>query len=787
MKKKQFFIVLGVLLFLLSVFSQKFILKGYIPFPGDLLINSHAPWKFYSYLGYNPGSYPTKFQYFDVARQLYPWKVYGMQELQKGNVPLWNPYNFAGTPLLANGQSQVFSPLNLFYFALPPVYGWTASLFFQIILTFVFTYLYARKIKIGVYGSLLASIGFSCSLYMSVFFQYGVMGQTIMWLPLLLYGIEELLQWLSIRGVGTIALALAGAGFGGHLQVYSYIVGLAVIYGIVGLFQTKQYILKKAITIAGSLLLGVGMGAVQLVPTLELIGLSARVAHGAEFFSQHLLKFSELILFISPDFFGNPASNNFLLQKSYPETALYIGIIPFIFALSVLFSPLTPRIKFFIGTFILVLLGTSVNPLSSFLYSLSLPFLSSSSPTNSMFLIGFSLSVLAGYGMDAWITKKSKNPLLTIAVLLGLIVITTGVYIIFHLEFNLKSAMYSMLLLGIALVIFVIARFGNARKILIGILLVVTIFDLYYFFQKFNPFVPNELVYPEAQVLSVLQQKVGINRVWGYGDANIPANENILYGFSSPEGYDPLYPKRYGELLYAAKDGKLLKKFTDRNRSDAVFESSRGSMPANTSTTRVFNMLGIKYVVDRVENGSTEKTFPQDNFVLIYDKDGWKIFENKQAVPRIFLTSEYAMFRTPAEFEKIFFNQSFNFSQKILLEENPNFQSKKNNSTKAMVRVVHYGGSYVEVHTENKERALLFISDLFYPGWKAYIDGREVKILRANYAFRAVEVPQGKHIVNFVYQPTSFTFGTILSLFSIGILLIVGILIYMRILHYEKK
>jgi uncharacterized membrane protein YfhO len=67
---------------------------------------------------------------------------------------------------------------------------------------------------------------------------------------------------------------------------------------------------------------------------------------------------------------------------------------------------------------------------------------------------------------------------------------------------------------------------------------------------------------------------------------------------------------------------------------------------------------------------------------------------------------------------------------------------------------------------------MLFVSDLFYPGWKAYLDGKKTNIYTANYAFRAIEVPVGKHEVKFVYRPDSFNTGLKITGFSFLLLIL---------------
>jgi len=123
-----------ILLVITILFFYKTFFLGLLPFPGDLLISEYQPWKSYSYLGYNPGSYPSKKQYFDTLRQIYPWRTFVNHELKQGKIPLWNPYNFSGQPLLANLQSQVFYPLTVFYFVFAQPIAWSILSFCNLFL-----------------------------------------------------------------------------------------------------------------------------------------------------------------------------------------------------------------------------------------------------------------------------------------------------------------------------------------------------------------------------------------------------------------------------------------------------------------------------------------------------------------------------------------------------------------------------------------------------------------------------------------------------------------------------
>lgn len=74
----------------------------------------------------------------------------------------------------------------------------------------------------------------------------------------------------------------------------------------------------------------------------------------------------------------------------------------------------------------------------------------------------------------------------------------------------------------------------------------------------------------------------------------------------------------------------------------------------------------------------------------------------------------------------------------------------------AFIKLTSYVPDKICYHTRNSKAGLAVFSEIFYPdGWKAYIDGREVPILRVNYILRGLEIPQGDHSVIFEFNPTS--------------------------------
>lgn len=727
------------------------------------MIAEYNPWKTYSYLGYNPGSYPNKAQYFDVLRQLYPWKTFSINSLKQGNLPLWNPYNFSGTPLLANIQSAVFYPFNILYFLLPQISTWSLLVFLQPFLASFFTFLYARKIGVSRIGSAFSAASFAFSSFMTVWLEYNTIGQVILWLPLILLSIENLIidksKSFSIWSL-ILTFSLVASLFGGHIQIFIYLFVFSFIYSFIRGGKSGFLLIL--------FLLPLGLGAVQLIPSLELIGQAARSSHlYSDIIHKILIQPWQLAMMFVPDFFGNPATRNYLISDTYIGKVTSVGLVPLLFVLLAIFRKKNQFIKFFLWTSFFILLFVTLNPFTYFLYKFKIPFISDSAPTLSIFLLCFSFSILSGFGVDSfreenWAFKKYLYWILPIVAIFS--ALWFSLLLIPHnfVSIALRNLAYSTAILAISLIIIFFTILNSRLKVMILIcLLILATFDLWRSFQKFNPFVAKELAYPSVSVIDFLSNNAGVNRIWGYRAANIDANFATKYSIFSPEGYDPLYPKRYGEFIQSSKEGYLATQFTDQTRSDAIL---------NFGKKEALDLLGVKYVLDRDENASTQDTFPIDQFSLIYQKDGWKIFENKKALPRVFLASDYRVAKNPSEFEKIFFAKDFDSIKTIILEKE--IDADLNKEGKNSAQLLSYAPNEIRISTNADGNRLLFLSDTYYPGWKAYVDGRKTEVYRADYAFRTAVIPAGHHVIVFLYDPLSFKIGYAVSFLSIGLLII---------------
>jgi uncharacterized membrane protein YfhO len=95
--------------------------------------------------------------------------------------------------------------------------------------------------------------------------------------------------------------------------------------------------------------------------------------------------------------------------------------------------------------------------------------------------------------------------------------------------------------------------------------------------------------------------------------------------------------------------------------------------------------------------------------------------------------------------------------------------------TNSKVRIYDYKPTDIKIQVTSSQPGFLVLSDTYYPGWNAYINGSKVEIFRANYAFRAIEIDSGNHNIEFKYEPVSVYLGAIVSLISM--LIFLGILL----------
>ena len=721
------------------IFSSPFFLKGLVPYPSTYQVNHFPPWNSYEKF-WGPvknGAMP------DIIDQIYPWRHFTVQTLKSGQIPFWNPNSFSGNPHLANYQSAVLSPFNILFFIVPFINAWSILILLQPLFAGLFTYFLLREFKVSKEGSLIGSIAFMFSGFMVVWRAYGTLSFAISFLPMALWGIE---RWFNKRDKFSLllfAISIPLSFFSGHFQTSLYFLIFIILFLIFKIITIRKYYLPILISFGAGFLISL----FQIVPSIQFYLESSR----SGIFNQGGgIPFFYLINIFSPDFFGNPVTRNDWFGY-YSEWASFIGIIPFVLAL----FAIEKRNK--ISLFFIILGAVSLifalnSPLQQVISNLKIPVISTSNPNRIIVLFSFAFAVASGFGFDKLrnlIEKKSTKKLVRVLLSLTILFVLIWISILFtnlipydkkiiaRRNFVFPTIIFSLFILAVFLNVFI----KNKKKNLILLVLVILVaIDSLRFAQKWMPFDPKNLVFPSTPVISAAQKDIGNGRIFG----NFLANVDTYYNLPSVEGYDPLYIGRYGEFIRTAATGK----YTEGERS-VVRLDRRGKY-----TDRVLDFLGVNLIFNPISDTNQGWAFPvwadQKRFTKIYQDDKFQLFKNNTAMSRAQLFYKYEVINNPQKELGRFYSSDFDFRNTLLLEQNPVLDLKEGNGT---TQIISYTPDKVLIKVKTSTPALLFLSDNYYPGWKAEVNGKETKVLRADYTFRAVEVQQGESDVLFYFEP----------------------------------
>lgn len=813
-----FFVILSLLLFWPIFF-------GKVNLNGNLLVSFYAPF------GQN---LPFKNTGWDQLRIYFPFYKVTLDAIKNFEIPLWNPYAFSGHPHMADFQTAVFYPLNIFGLFLEQIEFWHLLRITPAILASFFMYLYLSSgLKLSRLAAIFGSLTFGFSPFILTWGEEVVMSpHSIVWLPAILFAIEKILassprhpelvedhefyRMVPVSRVylAIIALATAASLFGGYIQtsIYMFIfVAAYLVFRIVHLEGVKAR-LRGVFAISAAIVLGVAIAALELVPSAELFFNAARsqITLKDQLFN-FLLPIESVITYLAPDFFGHPATANSFRSgdAQYYEGILFVGVAALIFAVyAIRYSRvnreskvLDDKLTFFLSASSAIALLTAIDWFGAKAFlSLPIPFLSTSIPNRVLFLPAFCLAVLAALGMQKYISAKDKG----IFKIIGAFTALYGLLIVYLLGVKFLNLPYfsnpifksheasiiSLRNLVIPIIVFIfsaifiiIGYFKNLRAQAALAIIVVAFLQIFYFSQKYFSFTERKYIFPDSEILSFIKQNQGHFRAWGAGDAFFENNFASLYAIFWPEGYDSLNNRAYSEFTYAMQGANI---------DDFVFRADAGLGRGQTrellespNRRRLIDLVGVKYVIGKSDE---EQVINQHSFKKVFDPpaggSNYAVFENLTVLPRAFLASNYegpphldASGQSIEEVEKVrrklipqkLLDPDFDWRNVLILEKpspiSPQFGE-------GIAEIISYKAAEVIIKTKSNEPKLLFLSDNYYPGWKAKVDGDETEILRADYTFRAVPLTPGEHLVRFYYDPLSFKAGLLISLAGLGLLIV---------------
>ncbi len=811
-----------LLLILLVIFFGKAIFTGQKLLPADIafadpVYSAHAP----------PGFTESHNSLlYDQTYQFYPWRVQVTQELRQGTLPFWNPYVYCGTPLLAEDQPAVFYPLNLLSYVFSPPDAVLFTAFGRLFVAGLATYWFLRTIGGQRFGALLGAITFTFSGFMIVWLGHPHTNVAA-WLPALFLTLQWLHSRVSSRHVALVALVIAVQLTGGHSETALYTLtagGAYYLFQVLSFWWGKRQmraVVLRIMAFAVAAILGFALASVHLLPFWEWLQHSAELQFRAGTGSLRLSSLGPrywlagMLPAVLPNVFNNPTwpgeYRSFFPGWNFVEQTLYVGVIGLSLAAVAVTVRLCDqgrprvgqrRLIWFVAVLGLVALGAALR-VPIFDWVNQLPLFHIAAYGRFRLIYSFCISLLAGFGSDDLMRHATKDSArrmaiwflgaLTVAgmlilafapsVLSRLATLAPGLQIRQLLQGGIARAfhpanvrMYWPLLVaaaGIWLLVLSRSRYVVRRpwhqllcpRNIQLILALLVLADLFALGMNYHGTIPREFVFPETGALALVKSDQDIFRILGT-NVDLMPNTSMIYSLQDVRGLD--FPSdRYRQFCHAVGGHDWL---------------GYGILFGEVPPPRLLGMLNTKYVLSSAEPSAPSlaelRLLAQDGAIRVYENPSW--------LPRAFVVHRVRVCEDGGSALTLLQDPDLYLDAEIVLAKSPPPEfvqaappqgdgAQAGTFTLGSADITHYEANRVVIQARSPRDGFLFLSDAYYPGWRAYVDGAEREIYQANYAFRAVYLPAGEHAVEFVYQPESFKVGAVISVCALlGTLLLLA-------------
>jgi hypothetical protein len=617
---------------------------------------------------------------------------------------------------------------------------------------------------------------------------------TILWLPALLLCIEKLAQAWRWRWWAALAGCVALQCLAGFPQYLVYTHYLAAPYALVRLLEARREaglrapaLAARALGVLLAVALGAGLAAVQILPTAELVGESAR---GVPLTPERI----QFDFFIKPLPLGGVIENALdprpkFIAPGYGYEHGYLGSSTLVL-LAVGLAVGRPAV-----TLLLLLVAALAFLLSEGFLGIAAPLfeLYAKLPTGSTFrdpqrfrVLGFFCVIaLAVPGFDA--VARGFAPLrgrraAALAASLGTAALAAAI-LTQGKPLGTALALATLVLAGVS------ARFGARPGVAAtcgALLLVLLTADLVHATRSATgsfrrvPTAWLTSLHADAYTLLDGERFAHLREELGHARVAFPRLLPSL-GLPPVEGdyrvscMDPLAPGAWSDL-----HGLL----TGRPDSRPLL----AKLPA-AAFASVYDVTAV-HVVGRLERAPPRPGQPRgekgvEPWRLALEGAGpsplppprlrLDLVANEDALPRAYVVESYAVSTRNAALAHVA-RGDHDFRRSILLERALAFPPAEDPAPARAAEIVAYAPERVEIEAEARRPGLLVLTDTFFPGWRASVDGSQVEVLRANGLFRAVPLPPGRHRVVFDYAPASLRRGAVLSLASLALLVAVPLI-----------
>ena len=742
---------------------------------------------------------------------------------QTGELPLWCPYSFAGMPFIHDIQVQAFYPPHLVLYVLPEETVGTALSWLiaaHVIVAGWTMFAYARSQGLNQTCATVAALGYMFSgkwlLHLLAAGQYIAIG--LAWVPLVLLLLER-----SLGRGGFVVATWAGAVLalvilGSHPQ-FTFFAGILIVLWTLppaleqaGVLARGGGSLRKTVlglgrwfgAFAWCSLVALALSAVQIIPALEAAGLTSRAALGMRFN-------------IETDFFFNILG----LVGPAPESLPVVGWenrtgLTVLWMATALLAPVLARGQARLGLQTAICLGLVIFGLGGAFIFQSLPgFRLFRLPSRMFLLVPLPVALLVGMTTQALFDLLRTAPtagrtMRWSLVLVPLVGIGSAAILCYWggQPWGVPLFLYwGSLLVTLPIACWVLWSAGSANhrsprwtaphfELAWGTLLVVDLWAMAWPLVEVRPL--SSIYAPSSCVQFLMKQRTAQGRVLDrespdHGECTpfVPALP-ILNRLEPLRGYNPLDIHRYKEFIQFISD------------RDEPLQPRNGIRNFPLVNKSLIDFLGARYLLQpsdfaRMAGESSDITgdcrwqkvaedrAPERHLFIargVRQFPPYSVYENREAYPRAFVVPRAESL--PRRSHVLAALKKADLRQVVFLEDlDPQSGTPHPLGRFQPASIAAYQPNHVVIDVEIDSPGYLVLSDPWYPGWTCTLDGRPTRLYRANYAFRSVAVPAGKHQIRLAFQPMSYRCGSMISSGSLAAILGLGLVTVVR--YYRRR
>jgi hypothetical protein len=787
-------------------------------------LNNQLPW------GYSAGQSDYPYNRRDLTDTYVTRDYFVVASYRDGEFPLWNPYTMAGHPIYADGVTRTLSPFLLFYKFLDVPLGYSVARITELICAAVLMYIFLVAIGASANGALMGSLVFGLSAHSMLHLTGLGWWGGLMWLPAILLFVDRAIKRQSYAQATLAGVCLAAQFFCGYLPNQIYYVGAAAFYYLFFTFIARRETGRRAVMgvlalMLVTLVVGLALSATQWVPSLELLSYSNRKIVGSELGYVYLPPWYSATL-VFPNLFGAAYDAKMLtlftaLGVSH-DHILYVGIAalaPIGFCLCWLKLTKGKRrdgvtrdraVCFaWLAALSLVIMMAAPLYVPVTRYIPIVQVIRVAVRAGVLFL--FAAAVLAAFGTDLLLSSNSDllkrfvtagrrfaiatTTFVALAIIAAYVAKLTGFAVdtvergrlaFIHRAASALTAQFTpphlSILVPLVLVfatVFLLSALSErqltAKRIFISLVTLLLI-DLGWNSSQFDDTFDRSRVYPKTETTDLLHalppgrvlvipSDLESNRNLPEGSRAekivAPPNTLLPYQIFTVTGKNQQFPRWYREFASLIEP--------QPNLSHVVFDQYR---------SRFFDLLNVRYVMTHALNPALGNNL--EGYTLLATVDGISLYENRNAMPRAFFSSDAIEAGGPQESLDLLRKDGFDVRYTAVIESG--HQSVARDSgydqflTRGSASIVEDKRNKVIIETTNEGDGLLVLADNYYPGWNAAVDGAPTKIFQANHTMRAVKVPAGRHMVSFVFMPASF-FASVYISIAAAILILCALIV----------